>query len=107
MFNTISRYILSRTTRFSNYAIQLAADCKANGHYSRSANYLTAIRSFTKAVGELSLNKIDKTVLAHYKEWMHRSELVAELIGESGMDAQTRHLRQYRILLQPDAASDL
>ncbi len=72
MFNTISRYILSRTTRFSNYAIQLAADCKANGHYSRSANYLTAIRSFTKAVGELSLNKIDKTVLAHYQEWMHR-----------------------------------
>lgn len=72
MFNTISRYILSRTTKFSTYAFQLAADCKATGHYSRSANYLTAIRSFTKAVGELSLNKIDKTVLAHYQEWMHR-----------------------------------
>lgn len=72
MFNTISRYILSRTTKFSNYAIQLAADCKANGHYSRSANYLTAIRSFTKAVGELSLSKIDKAILARYQEWMRK-----------------------------------
>lgn len=72
MFNTIYCFIYSRTTLFSTYAIQLAADCKANGYYSRAANYLTAIRSFTKAVGELSLNKIDKTLLARYQEWMRR-----------------------------------
>lgn len=72
MFNTIYRFIYSRTTLFSTYAIRLAADCKAKGYYSRAANYLTAIRSFTKAVGELSLNKIDKTVLARYQEWMRR-----------------------------------
>lgn len=70
MFNTISRFIHSRTTLFSTYAIQLAAECKADGYYSRAANYLTAIKSFTKAVGELSLNKIDKTVMARYQEWM-------------------------------------
>lgn len=70
MFNAISRYIHSRITKFSTYAIQLAAECRINGYYSRAANYLTAIRSFTKAVGELSLNKIDKTVLVRYQEWM-------------------------------------
>ena len=70
MFNTISRFVHSRTTKFSAYAVRLAEDCRRQGGYSRAANYLTAIHSFTKAVGELPLNKISATVVERYQTWM-------------------------------------
>lgn len=70
MINSIIRYFRSRRISFHVFAQGLAEECERKGHYSRVANYLTASRSFTMAVGSLPLGKINQAVLADYQQWM-------------------------------------
>lgn len=57
---------------FSTYAIRQAEQARCDGSYSRSANYLTAMRSFIGAVGDMPLRKIKKEHAAVYQEYLKR-----------------------------------
>ena len=70
MLSSIIRYYHSRHVSFLSFALRLAEECHVEGHYSREANYLTAIRSFSAAEGKMPLGKVTKDVVAHYQQWM-------------------------------------
>lgn len=77
MLNSVFRYFKSRRVSFHAFATGLAEECKKRGHYSRMANYLTAMRSFTIAEGVLPLCKISPAVIADYQQWMRERGISA------------------------------
>ncbi len=61
---------LLRPRLFAAYAYSQAALVKEAGCYSRAANYTTAIRSFTAAVGDLPLRHITADTVAAYQQYL-------------------------------------
>ncbi len=88
MFANIIRYYKSHRTLFSTFALRLAEECRNEGHYSRSDNYLTAIRSFTSAVGEMPIGKVTVETIGSYQQWMKNHD-----ISVNTMSCYNRSLR--------------
>lgn len=56
----------------STYAIKKSGEARRDGSYSRAANYLTAMRSFISAVGDMPLWKINKNIISVYQEHLRK-----------------------------------
>lgn len=71
MFNfTLFKKPFSGRILFSAYALAQVDKAYDEGSYSRSANYLTAIRSFVSGVGDARLRDISKETILRYQHYL-------------------------------------
>lgn len=72
MKTNIKKFLFGGFTLFSQYGMMQSDKARSEGCYSRSANYATAIRSFTKAIGETRLRNITRKTVAAYQAFMQQ-----------------------------------
>lgn len=70
MTSKIKELFLFKGVLFSEYGLMQAEKARQEACYSRAANYVTAIRSFTAAVGDKKLRKITPKVVGQYQQWL-------------------------------------
>lgn len=70
MISIIKRLLLHRRIMFSAYALRQSEAARQAGCYSRAANYLTAMRSFISAVGDMPFDKLSKHVVNEYQTFL-------------------------------------
>lgn len=90
MFSTLKRFLPRpfRRELLSAYAARLAERAYGEGCYSRAANYLTAVRSFTNAVGDVRLADMTRQAVAQYQR-----HLKAKGIAQNTISCYNRTLR--------------
>lgn len=70
MLSRLRTLLASRHMRIYSYACAQSEQARREGGYSRSANYLTAARSFVAAVGDVRLADISAATVARYQRWL-------------------------------------
>lgn len=81
MIGKIKRLLLRRTLTFMDYAHTQARKAKEDGSFSRSANYITAIRSFTNAVGIIKLRNVTAQTVVIYQDYLKRKGITSNTIS--------------------------
>lgn len=80
MLSSLKRLFVHRAT-FGEYAYELSRQARDNQGFSRAANYLTAIRSFTSAVGDMATSDITTATMAVYQKRMEEKGLSQNTIS--------------------------
>lgn len=81
MLSTIKRLLSSRSMLFSAYATRQAEKAYCEGSYSRSANYLTAMRSFVDAIGDIKLSELTPGIAAEYERKLKEKGIAMNTIS--------------------------
>lgn len=69
------KHLFCRNIQFSSYIKAQADKAYSEGSYSRSANYLTAMRSFTSAVGDINIKDVTKDIVLEYQRYLREKKI--------------------------------
>lgn len=81
MLQLLSHFLPFHQVILSTYCVEKSIQARQDGSYSRAANYLTAMRSFITAVGDMPLRKVRKEHITVYQEYLKRQGISQNTIS--------------------------